>query len=379
MSTEPSSLRVLLVTATYFPYMGGLEMQVYQVGRRLVQAGVEVTILTTDVSGRLPAVEESEGMQIRRVRAWPTNKDYYFAPAIYRIITHERWDLVHCQAYHSLACPLAMLAAWRANIPYVLTFQSGGHSSRLRNTLRPLQWMMLRPLLSHAQKLIGLSEFEANFFQARLRLPAEKFVVIPSGADLPEMPEPADGATHGTGDSPLILSIGRLERYKGHHLLIRALPKVLEQVPEVRLRIVGSGPYESTLRKMARKCGVGERVEIRGVQPEDRGGMASLIARADLVTLLSEYESQGIAVWEALALRRPVLVAGTSALQELASRGLARAVPLRSGPEEVATAVISQLRQPLVTMNVNLPRWNDCAADLLALYQTITGRSVCVS
>ncbi len=379
MPCESSALSVLLVAARYFPYMGGVETHVYEVGRRLARAGVEVTILTTDVSGQLPPIEKSEGMLILRVHAWPANRDYYFAPGIYRVITRGRWDLIHCQGYHNLVAPLAMLTAWRANIPYVLTFHSAGHSSRLRNALRGLQWMILRPLLSRARRLIGVTEFEAEFFRERLRLPAEQFVVIPNGAHLPEVPEPAEGATDEEDDSSLIVSIGRLERYKGHQRVIAALPKVQRQVPNVRLRIVGAGPYESALQKLARKLGVAERVEIRAVPPGDRGGMASLIVRADLVTLLSEYESQGIAVMEALALQRPVLVTGTSALQELANCGLARTVPLDSTPEEVATAIASQLRQPLVPVNVELPTWDDCAADLLALYQAVTRRTPCAS
>ena len=55
-----------MVIPRYFPYpQGGLITHVYQVGRRLVRLGVEITVLTTDVSGRLPVVEESDGMQIR--------------------------------------------------------------------------------------------------------------------------------------------------------------------------------------------------------------------------------------------------------------------------------------------------------------------------
>ena len=379
MPNESSALRVLLVAARYFPYMGGLETHVYEVGRRLAHAGVEITILTTDVSGRLPTVEEAEGMQIRRVRAWPANKDYFFAPGIYRIITGGRWDLVHCQGYHNLVPPLAMLAAWRANIPFVLSFHSGGDVSRLHKALRGLQWMTLRPLLLRARKLIAVSEFEAGFFRERLRLPAENFVVIPNGAaDLPEVLEPAEGVPNEAKKSPLIVSSGRLVRYKGHQRVIAALPKVLEQVPDARLRIVGEGPYESSLQKMARQLGVAERVEIRAITPEDRGSMFALIARANLVTLLSEYESQGIAVLEALALRRPVLVADTSGLRELAERGLACAVPLESTPEEVATAVINQLRQPLVPQTVALPTWDACAASLLALYRSIMRRVSCV-
>lgn len=379
MPTEHGPLHVLLVTARYFPYMGGVETHVFEVGRRLAQANVEVTVLTTDVSGRLPVFEESEGVKIFRVRAWPTNKDYYFAPDIYRVIIRGRWDLVHCQGYHNLVPPLAMLAAWRANIPFVLTFHSGGDVSRLRKALRGLQWTMLRPLLLHARKLIAVSEFEVGFFREQLRLPAERFVVIPNGAHLPHIFEPAGAAADRIEDGPLVVSIGRLERYKGHQRVVEALPELLKQIPDARLRIVGVGPYEPTLQKMARRLGISGHVEIQAVPPGDRGGMASLIARADLVTLLSEYESQGIAVMEALTLGCPVLVAGTSALQEFAERGLARAIPLESTPGEVAAALVSQLRQPLIPRKVALPTWDACAANLLALYQTIERRVPCAS
>jgi glycosyltransferase involved in cell wall biosynthesis len=377
MLDESRPLRLLMVAPRYTPCpQGGIAMHVYQIGPRLARAGIDVTILATDVSGKLPAVEESEGMQILRVRAWPANKDYLFAPGIYRVISRGGWDLVHCQGFHSLVAPVAMFAAWRANLPYILTLHSAGDVTRLRKALRGLHRRMMRPLLSRAKKLIAVSEFEAAFFQERLRLPAGQFAIISNGiGHLPEVPETAERANN----SRLILSIGRLERYKGHQRMIEALPKVLEQVPDAQLRIAGVGPYESALQKMARKLAVADRVEIQPFPAGDWSGTASVIARADLVTLLSEYESQGIAVLEALSLRRPVLVTRTSALQEFADRGLARAVSLESSSEEVATAVVDQLRQPLIPMNVELPTWDDCTADLLAVYQAVTGRTRCAS
>ena len=380
MSSTFRPLRVLLVAARYFPYTGGLETHVREVGQRLAQAGVAVTILTTDVSHKLPTCEEAGGVRILRVRAWPSHKDYYFAPGIYRLITHGQWDLIHCQGYHNFVPPIAMLAALRANIPYVLSFHSGGDVTYLRKMLRGLQLSLLRPLLACAQKLIAVSQFEADFFQERLRLPAERFVVIPNGAGhLPEVAKQVHGTVDEVHGHPLIVSIGRLERYKGHQRVIASLPKVLEEVPETRVRIVGIGPYEEPLRQMAKKLGVAERVEIRPVPPGNGEDMASLIARANLVTLLSEHEAQGLAVMEALTLKRPVLVAATSALQELAERGLARSVPLTSSPAEVADAVIHQLRSPLIPREFSLPTWEACASGLLELYQDIVGRAKCAS
>ncbi len=382
MPVESSSLRILLVATRYFPYMGGLETHVYEVGRRLAHAGVEVTVLTTDLSGKLPTEETSEGMQIIRVRAWPRERDYYFAPGIAQVISHGSWDLIHCQGYHTFVPPLAMSAAGKANIPYVLTFHSGGHSSRLRNILRSVQWRMLRPLFARAQKLIAVTQFEAAFFQKQLRLPREQFAIIPNGAHLPPIGKTIERVAERTdvmSQEPMIISIGRLERYKGHQRVLAALPKIHEKIPGARLRIVGSGPYESALRKIARKLEVTDYVEIQAVPPGDRAAMASVIAQADLVTQFSEYESQGIAVMEALALKRPVLVANTSALQEFVNRGQVKAVPLDSTPDKVAEAIVQQLCRPLIPENIILPTWDDCATDLLSLYQQVTWRLRCAS
>ena len=374
MNRNRNMLNVLMVTARYFPDIGGIEMHVHEVGRRLASNGINITLLTTmphALSTPLPREMVVEGMRVIRVRSWPSERDYHIASEMYPIIKHGKWDLVHCQGYHTFVPPIAMLAAKKAEIPYVVTFHSGGDSSRFRKAIRGTQRMALRPLLAGAERLIGPSQWEVEFFREQLHLPKTQFAVIPNGAQhLPDLSVSA----RGTKDGKLIVSVGRLERYKGHQRVIAAMPKVLELVPDAQLRIVGKGPYEPALQKMARALGVAERVEIRAVPPGDSDGMASIIAGADLVTLLSEHEAQGIAILEALALRRPVLVASTTALQEFADRGLARAVSLRSNPDEVATAMVRQIREPLVPVNVELPTWDDCAADLLALYQSVAGK-----
>ena len=67
----PDRLRILMVTPRYLPLTGGVELHVHETARRLVQRGVEMTVLTTDPKEALPAKERIEGIEIRRVRAWP--------------------------------------------------------------------------------------------------------------------------------------------------------------------------------------------------------------------------------------------------------------------------------------------------------------------
>ncbi|GCF10149.1 glycosyltransferase family 4 protein [Dictyobacter arantiisoli] len=370
MFNNQPPLNILMTTPRYFPDTGGTEMHVHEVGRRLAQRGMNVTLLTTfphHYTAPVPVEEEVEGMKVIRVQAWRQPSDFYIAPDIHSFMKRGHWDLIHCQGCHTLFSPMVMLAARAEKIPYIATFHSGGHSSRLRTTFRATQWKLLRPLLADAEKLIGVSEFETNYFRDLLHLPEKQFSVIPNGFSVPEGSYPEVEASSAN----LIVSVGRLERYKGHQHLIAALPKIREARPDARLAILGAGPYEAALHEMARKLNVAEHVTIRAIPASNREEMMALLSQASLVTLLSEYESQGIAIMEALALHRPVLVADTSALREYAQKNLARAVSPDSTPEELAAAVLDQLSNPLIPAQLNLPTWDDCAEQLYRLYHTV--------
>jgi glycosyltransferase involved in cell wall biosynthesis len=286
------------------------------------------------------------------------------------VIKQGAWDLMHCQGCHTVVPLLAMWAARTADMPYIVTFHTGGHSSGMRNALRSVQWRLLRPSLAHAAKLIGVSQFEANYFRTLLHLPAEQFSVVPNGATLPAVEQ-----TY-IQEQPLIVSVGRLERYKGHHHLITALPYIHRNCPGARLLILGQGPYEASLRALARKVGVQHTVEIRSIPANGRVQMAKVLGQATVVALLSEYESHPIAVLEAVALHRPVLVASTSGLKELAEQQLVRAIPSTSSPADVARAVIQQIEHPHIPpASFYLPTWDDCASQLRDIYQMTINRS----
>jgi glycosyltransferase involved in cell wall biosynthesis len=357
-----------MATPRFFPMMGGVENHVYQVARRLSALGSQVTVLTADPRNHWPTNETLEGIDIRRVRAWPARKDYYFAPGIYSFLQSGEWDILHVQSYHTFFAPLAMIAAQHASLPYVVTFHGGGHSSILRNKLRGIHRRLLRPFFARAARLVATARFELDLFGKQLHIPEEKFIIIPNGGDLVIGESPSRSSVT---DSTLIASLGRLEQYKGHHRILAALPLILELQPNARLWIAGEGPFEPYLQRLAGELGVSERVEIRAIPTAQREQMAAELSKARLVTLLSEYETHPMSALEALALGCPVLVADTSGLSELAAMGLARAIPLDSSPSQVAAAVLDQLRDPLIPQTVNLPTWDACAISLLELYESI--------
>lgn len=360
-----------MVSTNAPPNVGGIETHLHEVAPRIVSCGFDVTILTTDRSGKLPQRENYNGVQVVRVPAWPRERDYYLAPDVYRVIRGQRWDLLHCHGYQTLLPPLALLAARRAGIPYVVTLHSGGDQSRVRARLRGINYLAMRPLLSHAKRLIAVSDWERAQFARHLRLSTRRFVTIPNGAAL-SIPSAPLGVKE---DPNLILSVGRLERYKGHHRVIAALPELLHQLPQARLRIAGSGPYEDALRRQVARLGIEDRVEIAPVDPRDRAGMASLLSRAALVVLLSEYESQGIAAMEALAMGKRLLVSDTTALGEIARQGYARGISLDSSPADTARAMLERLDAPSPDP-LQLPTWNACADAVAAIYREVLGSRV---
>ena len=361
-------LRVLMVCPRYLPEVGGTEMHVYEVTRRLSSLeGFEVTVLTTDRSRRLPREEIVAGVPVLRVPSWPRGRDYYFAPGIAAIIRQRRWDLVHCQGIHTPVPLLAMASARQVGIPYLVTFHTGGHSSRLRNAVRAAQWRLAGPLLRNAVSLIGVSHFEAAVLTRHGRLGDKRVTVIRNGGALPP---PRTGTVPVPGR---IVSSGRLERFKGHQRVIEALPHVMREVPQAHLMILGSGPYEDNLYKLARHLGVSDRVSIKHLAPADRQGMATTLAESSVVAALSDYEAHPVAVMEALTVGRPVVGYDVAGMGELSAAGWVHGVPRGAPPATVAQALVQTMSSPALVDHAELPSWDSCANQLAHVYLSSLG------
>jgi glycosyltransferase involved in cell wall biosynthesis len=358
-----------MVTPSFLPSTGGVETHVAEVSRRLASGGHEVTVLTTDRLRTLPARELWEGVEVERVAAWPRRRDYFFAPGIVPVARRRDWSVVHVQSYHTFVAPLAMGAALSASTPYVVTFHGGGHSSRVRHSLRGTQLTLLRPLLARAAALVAVASFEVELYGRKLGVPRDRFRLIPNGADLPA---PAAPRSRRPEAVRLIASVGRLERYKGHQHVIAALPHVVSQYPDARLWIAGTGPYRAELLAFADRVGVADRVEIRAVEAEDRATMAAELSRASVVVLASQFETNPVSALEAAALGCPLVVADNSGLHELAERGLARAVSDPRDAAALAAAILDELDNPRDRPELQLPTWDDCADGLARLYESVS-------
>lgn len=355
-----------MVACRYLPLLGGIETHVDEVARRMAARGLDVTVLTTDVSGLLPTFERQGELAVRRFPARPRWTDLYASPALAREVARGGYDIVHVQGVHTLLPPMALVAAQRAGIPTVVTFHTGGHSSRLRTAARETQWWTLRPLLRQSSALIAVCKYEIELFARRLGFEPERIRLIRNGAEL----LPVDAGEPEVSGFPLICSVGRLERYKGHHRLVAAMPALLEMAPDAHLALIGHGSYERQLRRLVARLGVERAVTVTAFDATRRAALGALVSSSDIVALLSDYEANPVAVMEALALGRKVVVADTSGLTELAAEGLATAVPPNVSPAVLASVLASVAARP-GALPPDLPTWDNCVDKLLELYAEI--------
>lgn len=356
-----------MVAARYPPYLGGIETHVSEVARRMAEGGLDLTVLTTDVSGRLAPSEQQGELDVRRFPAFPKEADFYASPALARAVAQGKYDLVHIQGLHTFVPPMALAAAWRAGIPTVVTFHTGGHSSRVRTVARDSHWWTLRPLLRRSLALVAVCAYEVELFAHRLSVEPERIRLIRNGSD----PLPVGDVVPEVSGSPLICSVGRLERYKGHHRLIAAMPALLAREPGAHLAVIGRGGYEQHLRRLATRLGVDRAVTFVSFDSDQRAALGALVGSSDVVALLSDYEANPVALMEALALGRKIVVAATSGLTELASEGLATAVPPETPPAALAAVLAKVAADPDVSAP-DLPTWDHCVEELLQLYDDIS-------
>jgi glycosyltransferase involved in cell wall biosynthesis len=365
---RPGPIRVLVVAARFHPDLGGTETAIREIARRMAtRDDFDLTVLTTDRSASRPTREEFDGFTVLRCHSYPRHRDYYFAPGVYKHILNNNYDIIHCQGIHTAVPILAMAAARRRRIPYIVTLHTGGHSSGSRRRLRNTQWRSLGPFLRGAAMIVAVSRFEQRIFQKACSLDASRFRIIPNGGELPGNLVPAE-AIPGR-----IVSCGRLERYKGHQRIIEALPIVRRSVPDATLHILGSGPYERQLRACTDALGLEKIVAIECIKPDDRERMGKSLGQASVVAALSDYESHPLAVMEALTLGIPVVGLDTAGIGDLVKDKMVRGVPKDASSATVARILVAALQDGRANVSGGLPTWDTAAVDLAHVYLDAAG------
>jgi len=119
--------------------------------------------------------------------------------------------------------------------------------------------------------------------------------------------------------TPLLVYIGRIKKYKQIELVIDVLPKLKEKYPEIELHIGGSGDNLEELKKHAQDKGVANSVKFVGFLSEEE--KAKLLGRAWVFVTMAMKEGWGITVIEANAMNTPVVGSDVPGLRDSIQNG----------------------------------------------------------
>lgn len=167
-----------------------------------------------------------------------------------------------------------------------------------------------------------------------------KFVVLPLGVDPEIFAQRPRQTTDGAFE---ILCVGRLIPAKGQHILIDALDRLVQierlaqQGRRVRLRLVGGGPDEASLREHAARCAARECIVFEGAINQDR--ICEFYAAADAFCLPSFAEGLPVVLMEAMAMELPCVATHIAGVPELIRDGVDGLLVPPSDAEALAKAL----------------------------------------
>ncbi len=296
-----TGLRVLVLTPDYPPRRGGIQVLIHQIVRHLER--FQPRVITFDSQGAA-AFDRGEPSDVERVRA-PAGRRSAVATLNARALTAAyrfRPDVV--LSAHVVVSPGALAIRRLLGTPVVQYL----HADELR----------ARPGLSafavrRADLNIAVSRYTVGL-AVGLGAPEGRVRRIPNGVDPPAAPM----AARVKSPRPTVITVSRLnDRFKGHDVLMRAMPLIRARVPDVQWTIVGGGPLRAPLERLASALGISDAVQFAGELSDAERD--ALLARSHVFCMPARLpatggggEGFGIAFLEASAQGLPV-VAGNVA------------------------------------------------------------------
>ncbi|CAM5575773.1 GDP-mannose-dependent alpha-(1-2)-phosphatidylinositol mannosyltransferase [Streptomyces spiroverticillatus] len=363
-------MKVGIVCPYSWDVPGGVQFHIRDLAEHLIGLGHEVSVLApADDDTPLPPYVVSAG------RAVPVPYNGSVARLSFGFLSAARvrkwlhdgaFDVVHI---HEPAAPsLGLLTCWAAQGPIVATF----HTSTARSRVMLAAYPILQPALEKISARIAVSEYARRTLVEHLGGDA---VTIPNGVDVDffakaEPKEEWQGETLGF--------IGRIdEPRKGLPVLMRALPRIFAERPGARLLVAGRGDEKEAVASLPEE--LRSRVEFLGmVSDEDK---ARLLRSVDVyVAPNTGGESFGIILVEAMSAGAPVLASDLDAFAQVLDQGAAGDLFANEDADALADAAVRLLgdasrRAGLSergTAHVRRFDWSTVAADILAVYETVT-------
>ncbi len=142
-------------------------------------------------------------------------------------------------------------------------------------------------------------------------------------------------------DVPVLISVAALEERKGMQWVIRAMPEILQAIPDIHFLIVGDGPYYRNLAALVKELALEERVHFLGVKLD----IQPFLCAADIMMALSSGDASSISLLEALACKLPAITSSHPPFDELVNDNCGLRVDEKN-VNQVSSAIIHLAKDP---------------------------------
>jgi phosphatidylinositol alpha-1,6-mannosyltransferase len=246
-------VRALVLTPDFPPQTGGIQRLLERFAHHA--RGIEIEVLTIPTDGG-PAWDAEQRFAVRRSGGAPGRQLALLRLNAAAIARARRFRPDVVLSGHVVVAPAAIAIKRLLGIPYVQYF----YALEVRERAG-----LAGAAAKEAAAVIAISRYTAELAR-ELGTPDAKIHIVPPGVDLVPAPSREEGGP------PRVLTVARVnERYKGHDVMVRALPLVCARVPDAEWVVVGEGPLTADIVRSATATGVGDAIRLVGrVSDADR-------------------------------------------------------------------------------------------------------------
>ncbi|HEY6348994.1 MAG TPA: glycosyltransferase family 4 protein [Candidatus Angelobacter sp.] len=356
-AARPERINHLVTADSYLPHSGGSRVYYAALYKNLLaQFPDTVTLLTKKVPGwrEFDRRETAENFAIRRRFRPLPNWKYWQLPKALPQLLHAagtaltgHYDCLHCGDLFPQALN-GVLLRQMFKLPLLIFC----HGDEISQTDQRRHQPRVRDFIyRHADAIIAANQFACDGLM-RIGIPEERIHKLTPGVNLEHFhpsPRRADLIErYGLQGKKVLLTVARLVPRKGHKVVLQALPKVLDEVPNLKYLIAGEGPEKERLQALALELGVQHAVTFTGDIGHDQicdfYNLCDVFAMINRLDESGDVESFGMVFTEANAVGKPVIAGRSGGTAEAVLQGQTGFLVDPESADEVAGRLILLLK-----------------------------------
>lgn len=328
--------RIRIMHVTGYLGIGGIEQLLLITAKHNLPHKYDISFATCRIKDNLIRRQiENLGYPVHELNITGRMYEPRLLTKMVKLFNEHRPQIVQFYSKNSI---LSTIAARIAGVPIIIcnemdmNWQDCGIGLKVAAAVK-------RKFNRFADKYVACSEAVRSYWD---RQNNGLYTVIHLPIDLAGFPLPgsySDIKSFKNGKYPVIGTVSRINPVKGHRYLIEAMPKILANFPDVRLKIVGAGPLLDKMRALATSLGLDKAVEFTGFVDDVHQARCSM----DIFLLPSISEGFPLSIMEAMAAGLPVAASRVGGIPEIVRHGETGLLFPAKNPDAIAEAVIKML------------------------------------